>query len=578
MSFHSASELQPSSTSSLSDAPAEFPLRAILLLLAFLAVTFLVGLGHPPLIDPDEPVYGETGRVMALSHNVAAWWTPHYNGGMWFDKPPVTYWLIGLSMTIFGANDFAARLPMALGVLALVWVVARLARQLYPHSSSTPFWAALVVATFAQTLNLSRACVTDALLALCLTAALLGVWRWLTTDNWHPALAAGLAVGIGTLVKGPVAIVLVGAQALLYLLISRQRLRLRSAKIWAALLLSMAVAAPWYVSMAHLHGQFFVQSFLEAQNVTRYVKAEHAATSGVFFFVPVVLVAMLPWTIVFVLAVVAAWQRIRLQLTVVENSSAASLHTAKPQSPDLYALLWVCIVFVFFSVSQSKLITYIYPLLPLAACVIGYWVGEVCSRSSGALHSLVMLGVVFIGYVAAGLFLHQPITSFMLVIGALLVAAAWVYASRLTVSAKLVGGLSSTLRFVVPALGLALLLPIAALSPFWRDPDPKNMSAERAGQAAARAALPGAPIYCLVFNKPSVVYYSGHDVVFTDKRKVIARLLVATPSAVCITKPDVIAEMAHRGILPPHAVLSNIRGKAVVITGQAARRSATDVY
>ncbi len=510
---------------------------------------------------------------MAASHSFAAWWTPHYNGAMWFDKPPVTYWLVGLSMTLFGANDFAARLPMALATIALAWVVARLAWRLYPASGTTPFWAALVFGTSAQTLNLSRACVTDMLLALCLTSALLGAWRWLNTGRRQAALGLGIAVGIGTLVKGPVAIVLVGAQILLYLLISRQARRLASPLVWAALVLSLAVAAPWYVGMAHLHGQFFIQSFLEAQNVTRYVKAEHAATSGPFFFVPVALVALLPWTLASVPAVVSSCKRVKLQLAEIRESQAAFSSNAGAQSPDLFALLWAVLVFLFFSASQSKLITYIYPLVPLVACVAGYWVAEVCERVTAAFLSLAMLVLVFTGYVGAGVFLHEPGTYLALGILAIFVAAAWAFASGFAKSLDALSGRAYTLRFVVPALGLALLLPIASLSRYWLNPDPKTISAERAAQIAARAARPGDLIYCLVFNKPSVVYYSHHTVEFTDKRKVVAAVLSSTPSAVCITKPDVLVDMARRGILPPHAVLSVIRNKAVVITGLAVKQS-----
>ena len=554
-----------------SQTTALFPYRVIYALLAFLALTILIGLGHPPLIDPDEPVYGETGRVMAASHSFAAWWTPHYNGAMWFDKPPMTYWLVGLSMTLFGANDFAARFPMALATLALVWVVAWLAWRLYPASRTTPFWAALVFGTCAQTLNLSRACVTDMLLALCLTAALLGVWRWAATGRWLPALGVGLAVGLGTLVKGPVAIVLVGAQILLYLLLSRQAARLAAPQIWVALLISLVVAAPWYAGMVHLHGQFFIRSFLEAQNVTRYVKAEHAATSGPFFFVPVLLVSLLPWTLAAVPAVVSAFSRAKAQNANIRADQASPARDVAPQNPDLFALIWAVLVFVFFSISQSKLITYIYPMVPLLACVIAYWVAENSTRVSAAILSVSMLVLVYIGYIGAGVFLHERGTYFALAIMAVFITAVWAFASGFARSPDALNGRAYRVRYAVPGLALALLLPIASFSHYWDNPDPKAISAERAAQVAARAAQPGACIYCLVFNKPSVVYYSHHQIVFTDKRKLIANLLITTPSAVCITKPDVIADMARRGILPPHAVLSVIRNKAVVISGQTGK-------
>jgi 4-amino-4-deoxy-L-arabinose transferase-like glycosyltransferase len=531
-----------------------FESRQIIYLLIFFAVCYLAFLGHYPLIDPDEPVYAETGKLMAWSHGFAAWWTPHYNGQMWFDKPPVTYWIVGLSMKLLGVSEFAARLPMALAGLALIWVTARLTHRLYPQSKSAPVWAALSIGSCGESLVLSHACVTDILFVLSLSVALLNVWEWMAVSRWKPILWSGVAVGVGVMIKGPVAIVLIGALLLLTTAANRQIARFFSAQVWLSLLLALAIAAPWYLSMVAIHGQYFVQSFLEAQNVTRYLTAEHSTTASPFFFIPVLLAGFMPWTFALIPALVTSFQRAR-----------------SGEIGDRLAVIWIALVFVFFSASQSKLVTYIYPLYPLAAAVTGFWIAECMKPRSGA---WLYAGAALVAFIAVqqGIEITWQIPARALLLAGILAGVAGGILMALFNSLILRGRIgrldiktSTDLSMALPGIILALLIPAAAAGPMWRHPDPKSLTAFEIASSVKANSKAGDTVYALTFLKPSLVYYSDRVIIFTDRQEVVGPALYRAPYPICVTKPDIIVSLERKRLLGRYRILAQTQNRVVLI-------------
>ena len=338
-------------------------MRLALLLLGT-ALLSLWSLGSLPLTDVDEPVYGQVGKEMAWA-SWPGWLTPHYGGLPWFDKPPLFYWLTALSMRGLGASEFSARLPSALLAVILVAATYALARRAFPDRPSAGLWAGFALATCVQFFLLARAAVTDMTLAVMLTLALLGLYAWTTTGRGRWIALAGMMTGLGMLTKGPVALVLIGIQALTYLCLTRQAKRLLSPALWGGFALCLLVGLPWFLVMIHLHGRLFIDGFLEANNVTRYLHAEHKATSPFWFFLPVLLGGFFPWSLVLPASLAWAWRQLR-----------EDRQEQRPISPALFFGLWITLVFVFFSASQSKLITYVFPLYPAAAVLVGRWLAR----------------------------------------------------------------------------------------------------------------------------------------------------------------------------------------------------------
>ena len=489
------------------------------LLLVGSAILCVWQLGSLPLMDVDEPVYGQVGREMAAA-GWAGWLTPHYGGLLWFDKPPLFYWLTALSMRLFGVSEIAARLPSALLGVGLVAATYALARKAYPQTPRAGLWAGFALATCIQFFLLARAAVTDMTLALTLTLALLGLYGWLQTGRGRWMILAGTMTGLAALTKGPVALVLIGVQTIGYLLLTRQAKRLLSPALWGGFVLCLVVALPWYLAMVHLHGQSFIQGFLEANNVTRYLQAEHKETSNPFYYLEIFPALFFPWTLVLPSVFIAALSRKRLT------------------APALFLLLWSALVFGFFSASQTKLITYIFPMYPTAAILVGRWLAE--KRDSASFVPL---------WIYAGLSLTLGIALF--IAGRKLGVTAdtrWLWLGVLTVAAVL----SAVSRrqvwvWIVPGSATALVLLLGWCSTTWKTRE-TDISERRLAAAADSVTQPGQTIYALGLKHPSLRFYATRPVIFTDDHAAAADNIQQHPGVVYAMRPKDLMELKNDGV------------------------------
>lgn len=501
--------------------------RTFWLLMAGTALLTLWGLGRLPLLDVDEPVYGAVGRAMASSHSWADWLTPHYNGALWFDKPPLFYWLTAISMRLWGAGEMAARLPSALAGMGTVATTVALARRAYPQHPAGALWAGFVLATGVQFFLLSRAAVTDMALALTLTLALLGLYAWL--DGGRGIVSTGVMTGLACLVKGPVALVLIGVQLLLFLGWTRGWLRLKSPVVWLSFALCLTVAVPWYAAMMRLHGQAFVQGFLQTNNVTRFLQAEHKETNNPLWYVPIFLAFFLPWTV----AVPGA-----LRAAVIRNRAERQGAGDVPR-PTLFLLLWCGLVFVFFSVSQTKLVTYIFPLFPAMAVLTGRWIAEKAAQPVRVSRVPMFVFAVLLVILAAlltiaGAKFHVSPWTLAVWLAALLCGAAWC-----------VWGKTTSGRWLAPGVAVSLVLLAAWLSPTW-NMQADALSERRPARVAGSLTPLGEAIYALGLKHPSLAYYSGRDIVYTDSREASIADMAAHPAHVYALRPKVLQELQTR--------------------------------
>jgi len=487
----------------------------VALLLIGTAFVTLWQLGYLPLTDVDEPVYGQVGKEMAHA-GWRGWLTPHNGGLPWFDKPPLFYWLTALSMRGLGVSEMSARLPSALLGIALVGVTYALARRAFPETPRTALWAGFALATCVQFFLLARAAVTDMTLTAALTLALYGLYVWTTTNQGRWIALAGLMTGLAALTKGPVALVLIGLQTIAYLCLTRQARRLLSPALWAGFGLCLVVALPWYLAMIHLHGQAFISYFLEANNVTRYLQAEHQTTSPFWFFVPVLFAGLFPWSLGLPGALIFAWQ--------IGRTAWAERQI---DNPMLFFGLWVALVFVFFSASQSKLITYIFPLYPAAAVLLGYWLAR---RETFAISKLLvvyailnmMMGIAL--WMAGRKFGVTPLT-----LGLWLTVL--IFAAVSVISLRRQRGV-----WLLPGIATTLVLLLTWCSPTWKVQE-VSISERKLAADASAATPPGGIIHALGLKHPSLRFYATRPVAYTDDRDAAARDLRTHPGVVYAMRP-----------------------------------------
>ena len=261
--------------------------RSVALLVV--ASVLLAGLGSPAGgTHPDEGLYLQAAREM---HDRGDWLTPTVDGRPDFTKPPLLYWAMGASFALFGETLWAARLPIALAALALVWVTGRLARR--AAGPEVEPVAILVLGTCLGLLRYGRVDLMDVPLALALAVGIAVCWRVAEGDSRRLLLVAGVAAGAATLLKGPVGPVLMVVPAVMYL--ARRRM-LVSTLPWiaAAAVIALVLAAPWYVAMAQRHGEPFVARFFGTENVGKF--RFPWTTQGEVTLLLTLPVLLLPWT------------------------------------------------------------------------------------------------------------------------------------------------------------------------------------------------------------------------------------------------------------------------------------------
>ncbi len=322
----------------------------LVVVIGFCAFLFLYNLGAVGLVGADEPRYAQIAREMLASHQYV---TPILYGQPWLEKPILFYWRAAISYKVFGVSDAAARLPSASLAFGLVILTYFWMKKFRPGAQLD---AALVLGASALMIAYGRAASMDMSLAAPFCAAMLCWWGWHQTGQRWWLVVFYFFIAIGTLAKGPVAPFLAGLIVVGYAAVRRDW-KLISGTLWIpGLLAYVVVALPWFVLVQMETPSFFRTFFLE-HNLERFGTGKYHHPAPIWFFIPILLAAVAPWTTYVVAAmvdVVRDWQfRRRNQQELGDGLT-------------LFLLLWTVIPVVFFSFSQSKLPGYILPAVPPA--------------------------------------------------------------------------------------------------------------------------------------------------------------------------------------------------------------------
>lgn len=322
-------------------------------------ILFYYELGSYPLFDVDEPRYAETARYMVESGN---WVTPVFNGELRLVKPVLYYWLIACSYLVFGVTEFAARFTSA--TAAAISVVGVYALGHYFVNRYYGVFCALVFATSVQVIALSRMSITDMTLSMFITLTTLTLFLVVHHHKkWW--LLAGVFAGLGMLTKGPVALVLPGAVVVVYSwLVKRFKASLITGYLPAAILIAFAVALPWYYLAYLENGQMFLDITYE-NNFGRFTGGISYHPEPWYYFFVTLAVGFLPW-VTFLPSVLIYWVR------QFKNHHQEYLDkNYMPYLLSIYGAVWSILIFTFFSVSKTKLLTYIQPMFGGLALMVG---------------------------------------------------------------------------------------------------------------------------------------------------------------------------------------------------------------
>jgi 4-amino-4-deoxy-L-arabinose transferase-like glycosyltransferase len=490
------------STPALRPAPAAasrawFPRLA---LAAGALLLFFGSLGSYPLLEPDEGRYAEIPREMLASGDFVS---PHLNGVLYFEKPPLYYWLNAAALSLPGDPAVLCRLVGAffgLAGIGLAWLLGTS----IGGNRKVGLLAALVLGSSPLWLALSRANILDMALTFFLSAVLTCFWLAQAKERGEPGerlLWYGMfaAAALATLTKGLIGFVLPGAVIFLYLLFARRWRLLRRVPWVGGLLLFLAIALPWHLLAARRNPDFLWFYFVH-EHFLRYATPEAKRQAPAWFFVAILALGLIPWS-----GVIPAAARLFRR-----GDRIGKLRDERPGL--IFLACWAGFIFLFFSASQSKLVPYILPAVPPLAVLIALALAEAetdrrigaWSRAGGALGSLLLAALaaamlwVSLGQVKQASAVILPdvaAVAFPALAAALLSAWFW-WRGRLRNLAALA---------IAPALlviGLVSLAPRAA----------QRLSAAPLARTLAMALRPGDEVYSYRCYPQTLPVYLGRQV------------------------------------------------------------------
>lgn len=474
--------------------PCTTPSRtAVAWLLVVAAILWFGLLGHRDLADPDE---GRVAEIARESLATGDWVTVRLNGVDYFAKPPLQFWATAATFGWLGEGNAAARLSIALfgfaGVLWIGFVGSRL------FGAQAGFAAAAVLLSSLLYAALGHILTPNTSVALFMTigigALLLAQSR--RDDRRHVRrwmLLGWVALALAVLSKGVMGVVLPGAAVVAYLLWQRDWPLLRHLELGWGPAVFLAVAAPWFVAVSVANPEFPWVFFVE-EHLHRYATSAFGRDQPVYYFLPILALGILPW----------------LPRLVQALAKPAFRWWPSPgQGFDAERFLWtyVVVVFVFFSLSRSKLPTYLLPISPALALLIGRRLAEARSLRADVLAAGLLGAALLVAAGVAERFTTESFTPELLreyrwwiaAAGAALVAGA-LAAARLRVRWQAIAGIALAALLAFQLLGWG----------FQALQEPRSSAAEA---AAIRPLLgPDTRVFSVGRFNPSLPFYLGRTV------------------------------------------------------------------
>lgn len=330
--------------------------KIVLISAAALTATFLLfffQVSHIPLWSSDEGRYGEIAREMWVSRNFLI---PHFNYIEYLEKPVLSPLVASLFMSVFGVNSLAARLPSILSAIAGLWISFHFAKRMY--GLKTALLTVLILLTSVGYVLVGRFAVIDMQMLFLMTTTVFFLMRGVFEQSRVSYLLSYVFMGLAVLTKGLIGIVLPGLIFLCFVLWTRRWRELGRLSMGWGILIVLLVAGPWYMMIFREEPEFF-KIFILQHHFGRFASGHLGRTKPFWFFFYVLPVISFPWTLFL---------------------PAAMVRGLKVQSPfrdqNKFLICWITVIFVFFSISKSKLPYYIVPLcVPIALLTAHYFEG-----------------------------------------------------------------------------------------------------------------------------------------------------------------------------------------------------------
>lgn len=301
-----------------------------------------------PFAVPDEGRYVEIPREMVTTGDYI---TPRLNGLKYFEKPPLMYWIQSFFIKTLGIKEWAMRLPLALMGLIGCFMIYAAGRFLFNRSSG--LIAATILGSSLLYIVLSQLITLDMGVSFFLTACLLSFITAVNLQNNQRRLfmyCAAIFAALSVLTKGLIGLALPGLIVLIWVTLTNNWKLLIQLYLPTSILIFFAIATPWHVLVSLKNPEFFDFYFIN-EHFNRFLTTVHRRYQPFWFFIPIIIAGFMPWT------------------SFMIKALYKGIKSAKKNPNILFFLLWALVPFVFFSLSNSKLIPYILPVFPALALI-----------------------------------------------------------------------------------------------------------------------------------------------------------------------------------------------------------------
>jgi 4-amino-4-deoxy-L-arabinose transferase-like glycosyltransferase len=336
-------------------------LLPLLIIFIISAGSFFFRLGALPLSGADEPRYARIAQEMLGQHN---WVTPSLQGKPWMEKPPLYYWITIPIYYVFTINETTARIGPALcAMLTAIAIFILGSRKSYGHAG---LFGACILITSLGFIGFGRSASTDMPFTCCLTIALAIFAAAVEKDLGLKVLTGYVFLGLAVLGKGPIAIILAAGIITIVWFLDERGVLLHNLRVIPGLIITAAVSLPWFWLVFHQNGYSFILTFFVNHNIARFFTGIHHHSQPFYYFIPVILALLLPWS---------GW------LPVLIQSPKEGIKRWRQWDPLMVFLAcWLLFPIIFFSLSDSKLAGYILPSLPPLALILGIRISRLIAR------------------------------------------------------------------------------------------------------------------------------------------------------------------------------------------------------
>jgi 4-amino-4-deoxy-L-arabinose transferase-like glycosyltransferase len=339
--------------------------RQLWWLIIAVALIWFANLEYRTLVKPDEGRYAEIPREMVASGD---WTTPRLNDLKYFEKPPLQYWATAIAYTVFGEHQWTSRLWAGLTGFAGIFLVWFAGSRLFGHEAGG--YAALLVGSSMLYVLIGHINTLDMGVTFFITLGIVGLLIGQTRvakreqRNWMLLAWAGMALAV--LSKGLMGIVLPGAALFIYCVAERDFSVLKRMHWLPGLAVFLLIAAPWFYLVMKANPEFFGRFFIY-EHYTRFTTKDLGRYQPWYYFVPILLSGALPWTVLMFDTLLRAWRRGR--------------QPGKLFNVERFLLIWAVFIYLFFTVSGSKLPSYLLPMFPALALLMGKRIAEMRERT-----------------------------------------------------------------------------------------------------------------------------------------------------------------------------------------------------